>query len=357
MKTGKAIAFLLSVIFAIPASAQHKWHIGIGEEMTIAVEKRKEKAWKDDFTLAANSQARVGYVVNGMFIGTAPLGIDPEKISDKWWNYKQLTAEREALADTVIFGHKVRLGAVYEAQTEKPVEWLSLDEARARYVPKMTEGRKCVYMIDKFFIPGNDSLFRIDSDYIQRVEVLQSTCIDALRDLPPFAFVRIFTRNFSKSLAYQPNYPEPLYGSGNITETYGCGVFHSSISNRRMKYYTSLDQPKAKELYQEEALEEFTRLCDSMERRVTDFLTKKERKRWKATGEMRPRLELDISHEGEVLEATVISPVPVMSILTPYRFRELDRMLRSIRFPAFNRHHSPWRWKYRYVSVDFPIME
>ena len=44
MKTGKAIAFLLSVIFAIPASAQHKWHIGIGEEMAIAAERRKEKA-------------------------------------------------------------------------------------------------------------------------------------------------------------------------------------------------------------------------------------------------------------------------------------------------------------------------
>lgn len=46
MKTGKAIAFLLSVIFAIPASAQHKWHIGIGEEMTIAVEKERRRRGK-----------------------------------------------------------------------------------------------------------------------------------------------------------------------------------------------------------------------------------------------------------------------------------------------------------------------
>lgn len=353
----KSIVLLLAIIIAGPTFAQQKWNFPrYGEEY---------RTWKDDYTLAVNSpKAQFGYVVNGVFIGTAPLGIAPEKISGKdgrgKWHYKHLAAENKTVADTVIFGHEVHLKGVYEAHTEQPVEWLSLEEVRARRVPKMTNGRKCVYMIDKFFIPGNDSLFHIDSDYIQRVEVLQSTNINVLKDQPPFAFVHIFTRSFNTELAYQENNPSLPIEFPTIKETSSGTEYDSfwcSIPNPKMKYYSYLAVESPEEIYQEEALEEFIRTCNGIEQRVISFLTKKERKRWKKTGTSRPYLMLDISYEGEVLEATVCSSVSLMTILGSIRFKELNEMICSIRFPSFNRKRSHGKWNYRYITMNFSIMQ
>lgn len=259
--------------------------------------------------------------------------------------------------DTIVNGQRVSLLGVWEARTEQPVLWLTLEQVRAKYLPQVKG--KCAYTIDKFIIPGNDSLYRIDADYIYRVEAMKSTCIHALADQPPFTFVRIFTRAFDRRLACmgEPGRTHPRQEPIEERRNWNASLFVCTIPNRMMKYYTSLSCPPPGELYQGQNLQDFLSLCEGMDKRVTGFLSKQERRRLARTGKTRPYLELCVSSEGEVLQARLSSPRSILQAMSQSRFRALDSTIKSIHFPAFNRQHSPWEWDGRCINVGFRLME
>ena len=323
MKCIKALAPLFGMLLAAPCMAQPRWEILMGEDYGPQQTLPVADPWKTDRSLACAQCTDHGFIVNGTFIGMVPVGLDPDKIPENGWRQHYLDSrpvprdgssrplwERQPM-DTIVNGQRVRLMGVWEARTEQPVLWLTLEQVRAKYLPQVKG--KCAYTIDKFIIPGNDSLYRIDADYIYRVEAMKSTCIHALADQPPF--------------------------------------------NRMMKYYTSLSCPPPGELYQGQNLQDFLSLCEGMDKRVTGFLSKQERRRLARTGETRPYLELCVSSEGEVLQARLSSPRSILQAMSQSRFRALDSTIKSIHFPAFNRQHSPWEWDGRCINVGFRLME
>lgn len=369
MKCIKALAPLFGMLLAAPCMAQPRWEILMGEDYGPQQTLPVADPWKTDRSLACAQCTDHGFIVNGTFIGMVPVGLDPDKIPENGWRQHYLDSrpvprdgssrplwERQPM-DTIVNGQRVRLMGVWEARTEQPVLWLTLEQVRAKYLPQVKG--KCAYTIDKFIIPGNDSLYRIDADYIYRVEAMKSTCIHALADQPPFTFVRIFTRAFDRRLACmgEPGRTHPRQEPIEERRNWNASLFVCTIPNRMMKYYTSLSCPPPGELYQGQNLQDFLSLCEGMDKRVTGFLSKQERRRLARTGETRPYLELCVSSEGEVLQARLSSPRSILQAMSQSRFRALDSTIKSIHFPAFNRQHSPWEWDGRCINVGFRLME
>ena len=69
---------------------------------------------------------------------------------------------------------------------------MTLEELRQHCFPNLDGA--CVFTINKFIIPNSEGLYRIDRDFIYRVERLSSADIEGFRDIPAFNLVRIFTR-------------------------------------------------------------------------------------------------------------------------------------------------------------------
>ena len=369
MKCIKALAPLFGMLLAAPCMAQPRWEILMGEDYGPQQTLPVADPWKTDRSLACAQCTDHGFIVNGTFIGMVPVGLDPDKIPENGWRQHYLDSrpvprdgssrplwERQPM-DTIVNGQRVSLLGVWEARTEQPVLWLTLEQVRAKYLPQVKG--KCAYTIDKFIIPGNDSLYRIDADYIYRVEAMKSTCIHALADQPPFTFVRIFTRAFDRRLACmgEPGRTHPRQKPIEERRNWNASLFVCTIPNRMMKYYTSLSCPSPGELYQGQNLQDFLSLCEGMDKRVTGFLSKQERRRLARTGEIRPYLELCVSSEGEVLQARLSSPRSILQAMSQSRFRALDSAIKSIHFPAFNRQQSPWEWDGRCINVGFRLME
>ncbi len=369
MKCIKALAPLFGMLLAAPCMAQPRWEILMGEDYGPLQTLPVADPWKTDRSLACAQCTDHGFIANGTFIGMVPVGLDPDKIPENGWRQHYLDSrpvprdgssrplwERQPM-DTIVNGQRVSLLGVWEARTEQPVLWLTLEQVRAKYLPQVKG--KCAYTIDKFIIPGNDSLYRIDADYIYRVEAMKSTCIHALADQPPFTFVRIFTRAFDRRLACmgEPGRTHPRQEPIEERRNWNASLFVCTIPNRMMKYYTSLSCPPPGELYQGQNLQDFLSLCEGMDKRVTGFLSKQERRRLARTGETRPYLELCVSSEGEVLQARLSSPRSILQAMSQSRFRALDSTIKSIHFPAFNRQHSPWEWDGRCINVGFRLME
>ena len=89
--------------------------------------------------------------------------------------------------------HNLQLMDLYEYHYNKEnVKLVTLDEVRQEFFPE-TKG-KCVYMINKFFITRDMDLYKLDRDFILKVEKLESTDIETLKELPSFSVIRIFTK-------------------------------------------------------------------------------------------------------------------------------------------------------------------
>lgn len=152
-----------------------------------------------DEELAASGR---GYSVNGMFIGMVPVGLDrdqtgitshtPEFPFTLMGVGQAPFVVNELPIDTIIDGHRLRLTSLMDYRTERNIRWVTLDEVRQHCFPNLQGA--CVFTINKFVIPGGEGLYRIDRDFIYRVEKLASTDIEGFSDFPPFTLVRIFTR-------------------------------------------------------------------------------------------------------------------------------------------------------------------
>ena len=62
---------------------------------------------------------------------------------------------------------------------------------------------------------------------------------------------------------------------------------------------------------------------------------------------------MKVDSQGEVLGVTYSTTCPMMEILPMERFVQLDSMLKSIRFPAFNNQHNPYSTANTYVGIGF----
>ncbi len=83
----------------------------------------------------------------------------------------------------------------------RQITWLTLDDIRRQYGLNPTG--KTLYMVDKFFITEDAESYRFDKEHIADCETVKSTEIKALKHLPEFTIIRVFTRIRANSQTMQ----------------------------------------------------------------------------------------------------------------------------------------------------------
>lgn len=82
--------------------------------------------------------------------------------------------------------------------TKKNYRLLTLDQVREKYCGGI-EGivpENVIYMINKFFVMTDVEAYRVDEDFIWRVELVNSKFFDFFKDKEQFVILRIFTKTF-----------------------------------------------------------------------------------------------------------------------------------------------------------------
>lgn len=96
----------------------------------------------------------------------------------------------------------------YEDQDNKTF-LVTLDEVKKALYPNLKE--PILFMINKFFITHDEDLYRIDRNFIMKVELLNSSDIYALKLFPTFSIIRIFTwtsHNWHQAQSYETSQTE-----------------------------------------------------------------------------------------------------------------------------------------------------
>ena len=314
----------------------------------------------------------IAYMAGKVLVGPIDVGVDMDVWGDRWWDgmaktmhhpfmMKGVGAGNDSILvneqiDTVIDGSHVHF-EIFNDYTDykvgEHVRWMTLEEIRQTYYPHVT-GR-VLYSVNKFFISGQRSVIRIDSSFIYRLEKLESRQIDALRELPPFTIIRIFTKTADNYLAMSGDTkPQPAPQNEESREegefeeysSSGRDLYHSSIYSGKERNCQMLYFPDYKTLYEGEARTAFRSLCNGMEARVQSYLGEEGMSQlfnW----------TMKVDSQGEVLGVTYHTTCPMMEILPMERFVQLDSMLKSIRFPAFNSRHNPYSTANTYVGIGF----
>lgn len=86
---------------------------------------------------------------------------------------------------------------------------VTLDEVKKALYPNLKE--PILFMINKFFITHDEDLYRIDRNFIMKVELLNSSDISALKLFPTFTIIRIFTwtpHNWHQAQSYETSLTE-----------------------------------------------------------------------------------------------------------------------------------------------------
>lgn len=145
------------------------------------------------------------FVVDGECVGPNLIGVDYyvlERVRDTLSTFRvnglglqnefvdvRLDAEGCLLPT---FWANEQVGYIFRYKSTKgKLHLLTLDDVRREFCPQ-TKG-KCVFMINKFFILSHQELYRLDHDFILRVDTEDSRLL--FPELTPhFTIVRIFTR-------------------------------------------------------------------------------------------------------------------------------------------------------------------
>ncbi len=220
MKRIQLFISLIAIPFLplIPLSAQNKNRFkGEPEIRESYSEKDKNHRFEslDDYMFNDENWNDWCYTLGGEFIGWYPIGIDCYAVEvesatnakgglklpfmihgigpqrDSLRVEKTLREMREENISYKIGGKEVRFFTNYKSLKGK-VELLTLDEVRQKYAPKVKG--PVVYMINKFFIMHDAEFYKVDKDFIYKVEVVSSKDFDALKGVPEFTIIRIFTR-------------------------------------------------------------------------------------------------------------------------------------------------------------------
>lgn len=79
-------------------------------------------------------------------------------------------------------------------ETDKPIEFVSLDDIGKQYFPEISG--KVVYMINEYFVTKDAKSYKLDKDFVDRCEILQSSDFDVFGDNnTPFSIIRIYTKD------------------------------------------------------------------------------------------------------------------------------------------------------------------
>ena len=314
----------------------------------------------------------IAYMVGKMLVGPIDVGVDKEALGDRWWDGIAKTMHRPFMMkgvgagndsilvsepiDTVIDGSHVHyeiFNDYSDYKRNEHVRWMTLEEIRQTYYPHVT-GR-VLYSVNKFFISGQQSVIKIDSSFIYRLEKVESRQINALNGLPPFTIIRIFTKTIDNYLAMsdaikpQPTrQQEKRREEGEFEEHSSDGrlLYHSTLYSAKIRNHQMIYLPDYDALYEGEARTAFRTLCKDMEARVQAYLG----------NEGMDKLFnwiMEVDSHGEVLGVTYSTTCPMMEILPMERFAQLDGMLKSISFPAFNHRHCPYSTTNTYISIGF----
>ena len=180
------------------------------QSITFPYKREGELSKRDRYPLEMFSdkglkETTVGEVVDGMFIGTIRIGVDEEKIERVYDegtppyllrgigrnNDSLLIESYSKLQDTIIGGHLFSYKALDFFRSKVKIKWTTFDELRKEYFPDVQE--PVVYTINKYIV-SDPTFFKLDHDFIGRIERLDSRDIEALKAFPPFTFIRIFTK-------------------------------------------------------------------------------------------------------------------------------------------------------------------
>ena len=85
---------------------------------------------------------------------------------------------------------------------------VTLDELRRKIYPDVKGD--FLYMINKLFIMTDADYYKLDLDFIQHVELVNSKNIDVLKNRKPFHILRIFTKNMHNLSVRDSEWYDPL---------------------------------------------------------------------------------------------------------------------------------------------------
>ena len=161
---------------------------------------------------AFNNSPRGCYMVDGIYIGPYDIGVDVYSMkrrvlhspADFPVTVRGIGHEGDSLVLDVppgewaarekqwpsIRGQEIASICNYESEGVK-VDLASLEEIRRDYFPNAEE--PVVYMVNKFLITKDEDLYRVDRNFIHKVEMLESEHIAPLATGPHFCIIRIFT--------------------------------------------------------------------------------------------------------------------------------------------------------------------
>ena len=75
---------------------------------------------------------------------------------------------------------------------DKNINLVSLEDVRKEFCPNVKG--PCLFMINKFFIAKDVVSYKIDKNFIMKVEVLPSSEIELFKGQVPFTIIRVFTK-------------------------------------------------------------------------------------------------------------------------------------------------------------------
>lgn len=179
--------------------------------------KRKDENHKFEYLTDKdfNDNARGCYMVDGVYIGPYDIGINCcsmrrkvlDSDSDFPFTIRSIGKDKDSLVLDVplgewsekeeeecwpsIRGKEISYICNYESEGRN-IELISLDDLRKERFPHLDA--PVIYTINKFFITHDEDLYKLDKNFIYRVELITSEQIPTLgKAYPHFAIIRIYT--------------------------------------------------------------------------------------------------------------------------------------------------------------------
>ena len=143
----------------------------------------------------------VCYMLDGVFIKSR-IGLDQYKVTKRRIESPFVIRNIGEMGDSVRVDAdapgSVRIGEVmyrdfYDYHSKgDTLKLVSLEDLKKEFFPDVKG--PCVYMINKFLIFDDVEMYRLDRNFIHKMEMFYLNEISELKDMPPFAVIRVFTR-------------------------------------------------------------------------------------------------------------------------------------------------------------------
>ena len=152
----------------------------------------------------------IATLLNNEFI-KSDIGIDQNKVERKENPTVYIKREHKPFVirgvgetgqDSIVMSKDLSLGDTLEINGEPYIfvqnlissqkfDLVSLEEIKKSFCPDVMG--PCLYMINKFFITRDVESYKVDKNFVHKVETLPSSEIDFFKDKEPFTIIRIFT--------------------------------------------------------------------------------------------------------------------------------------------------------------------